>query len=343
MKKLMKNSKAHIFFIVLGFNLVMIGGCLSQIPFEEDDSSHSELLEEEQCITPLKRLSMSVAPNGISTTSDGSLFAVTTGSIFLFNNEAELLWTKKGIGGNNTYILSNGSAVLAESYNHEEPWKSTIVKLDSQGNTLWERQTGLIGFDGLAVTPDGSFVAVGATAAVKKGHLMLFDGDGNRLWDHQIDGRIETVAVSVTGYVVAGPRNKHIYVYDVSGQQIFDYPANSSYDSQDTAIAPDEQFFLFGSEHAYLNCYTLHGKLLWQSKVGPLCNIRISENGEYIVVGTSSSALILLDRNGTILWKKKVTDAFFIEEVAISAKLCVYCHKCTGRGIPSPAVHICLQ
>ncbi|MBU7048412.1 MAG: hypothetical protein HXS54_18425 [Theionarchaea archaeon] len=143
---------------------------------------------------------------------------------------------------------------------------------------------------------------------------------GTDFWNHQIDGRIETVAVSSSGYVVAGPRNMHIYVYDVNGQQIFDYLANSSYDSQDTAIAPDEQFFLFGSERAYLDCYTFDGELLWQSKVGPLCNIRISQDGEYIVVGTSMSTLVLLDRNGSILWKKKVTNAFFIEEVAISAK-----------------------
>lgn len=275
---------------------------------------------EYQCVTPIQEVSLNVSPDGISSNSDGSLFGVATefGIISLFNNRGEILWRREGIGSRYALLLKNGEALLAESYNKEEDWKSTIVKFDSQGNKLWERQTGLIGLDGLAAAPDGSYIAVGATDKEEKGHLMLFDEDGNKLWDHQIDGRIETVAVSKSGYVAAGPRDMYVYVYDVNGDQIFTYFAGSYYDTQDTAIAPDEKFFLFGSEHKYLNCYTFRGEPLWQREVGPLCNICISADGEYIAVSTASSTLYLLDRNGTILWGKKVTDAFFIEEVAIS-------------------------
>jgi outer membrane protein assembly factor BamB len=148
---------------------------------------------------------------------------------------------------------------------------------------------------------------------------MLFDQDGNMSWSHQIDGRIETVAVSTSGYVVAGPRDMHIYVYNRDGELIFTYVTNSYFDSQDVVIAPDEKFFLFGSEHKYLNCYTFNGELLWQSEVGPICNVRISADGEYIAVGTNNSRLLLLDKDGNILWEKKVTDDNFIDEVAISA------------------------
>jgi outer membrane protein assembly factor BamB len=193
-----------------------------------------------------------------------------------------------------------------------------LVKLDSDGNTVWKREIGLIGLDGLAVTPDGSFVVVGATDEEKKGHLMLFDRDGNELWEHQIDGRIETVAVSKSGYVVAGPRDRYIYLYDKDGELVFKHFAGSYYSARDVAIAPDETYFLFGSEHRYLSCYTLEGDLLWQREVGPLYNIRISTDGECIVVGTSRSTLFFFDRNGGKLWDKKVTDAFFIDEIAIS-------------------------
>jgi outer membrane protein assembly factor BamB len=148
---------------------------------------------------------------------------------------------------------------------------------------------------------------------------MLFDQDGNTLWSHQIDGRIETVAVSTSGYVVAGPRDMYIYVYNRHGELIFTYATNSYFDSQDVVIAPDEKVFLFGSEHKYLNCYTFNGERLWQSEVGPICNVRISTDGEYIAVGTNNSRLLLLDKDGNILWEKKVTDTNFIYEVAISA------------------------
>ena len=313
MNKKIWNMKVKSVLMVV--TLTAIGGCLVQ----EDPFKEIIFGNMEQCITPIRKISLHVSPGGISTTEDGSSFGVAGGDIYLFNNDGELLWTREGVGSTYALLLSDGIALLAESYNKEESWKSTIVKLDSQGNTLWERQTGLIGLDGLAVVPDGSFIAVGATDQEKKGHLMLFDQDGNKLWDHQIDGRIETVAVSKNGYVVAGPRDRYIYLYDRNGELIFEYFANSDYDIQDTAIASDETFFLFGSEHKYLNCYTLKGDLLWQKETGSLCNIRISADGEYIAVGTADSTLFLFDKNGNKLWGKKVTDAFYIEEVAISA------------------------
>jgi WD40 repeat protein len=302
-------------FVVLG--LCLVQSCIRQ----EDLFRPADPEITHQCVNPIREISASVSPGGISTTSDGSVSGVagTFGIISLFNNKGEVLWTREGIGSAYAFLTSNGTSLLVESYNKEESWKSTIIKLDSQGNTLWERQTGLIGLDGLAVTPDGSFIAVGATDEEKKGHLMLFNGEGTKLWDHQIDGRIETVAVSKTGYVVAGPRDMYIYIYTCNGELIFTYAANNFYDSQDVAISPDEAFFLFGSQHKFLNCYTLHGEFLWQKEVGPLCNIRISTDGQYIAVGTSNSNLFLFSKNGNDLWGKKVTDAFFINEMSISA------------------------
>jgi WD40 repeat protein len=293
--------------------LCILGGCIEQ----------HELFEPEipdQCVTPLQKISTSVSPGGISTIHDGSLFGVATRfeGVCLFTNHGRLLWTDEGTGSTYAILLNNGAALLAESYNKEDSSRSTIIKFDPKGKVLWERQTGLIGLDGLAATEDGSFIAVGAVDEEKKGHLMLFGQDGDKAWDHQIDGRIETVAVSKSGYVVSGPRDRYIYLYNLNGDLIFTYLANSIFDSQDVAIAPDESFFLFGSEHQYLNCYSLQGGLLWKRDIGPLCNISISADSGYIAVGTSNSTLYLFDRDGNQLWGKKATDANFISEVSIS-------------------------
>jgi outer membrane protein assembly factor BamB len=286
----------------------------------------------EQCVTPLQKVPIYVAPNGISTIPDGTLFGIADGDVSLLNYKGEIFLTKEGIGSRYALLLDNGKALLAESYNKEESWKSTIIKFDSEGNILWERQTGLIGLDGLAVTPDGSFIAVGATDEEYNGHLMLFDHDGNKLWDNHINGRsggvtvsktdrisgrIETVAVSKSGYVAAGPRDQYIYLYNRFGELIFTYHANSYYSAQDTAIAPDETYFLFGSERTYLNCYTLHGELLWQKEVGPICTIKISQDSECIAGGTGNGGLFLLDRNGHQLWSKKASFTF-VDKITIS-------------------------
>jgi outer membrane protein assembly factor BamB len=294
--------------------LFMAGGCT----LKEKDPVRQIMLDSlENCVTPAEKVPIYVTPNGIFTNSDGSLFGVAEGNVYLVSNKGEILLKTENLGSSYAFLIDNGKTVLGESYNGEESWESSIFILDSKGNILWERKTGLLGLDGLAVTSDGSFIAAGATDKEKKGHIMLFDQDGNVLWNHQIDGRIETVAVSKSGYVVAGPRDQYIYLYDRRGELLFTYYAKSYYSAQDTAMSPDESYFLFGSERRYLNCYTLQGESLWQEEVGPLCSIRVSQDAEYIAVGTTNGDLILLNRNGSVLWNKKVSITY-VSEITIS-------------------------
>jgi outer membrane protein assembly factor BamB len=300
--------------LILGLCLV---GCIQQ-DFVRPPASEPI----EQCVTPLFVCTpFTTLPNAISMTSDGSLIAVihTFEGVYLFDPSGDIIWSTDTIGGRFPLITKNGHYLIAQIRRQTEEDPFFLAKIDREANIIWKREIGLIGLDGLAVTPDGSFIAVGATDKEKNGHVMLFDHNGNKLWDHQIDGRVETVAVSKSGYVVAGPRDECIYVYNYSGELIFTYPAKSIFDSQDTAIAPDETYFLFGSEHTYINCYNLLGELLWQKEMGPLCTICISQDSEYIAVGTSNSRLFLFDRHGNKLWEKKVTDAYFVHEVSISA------------------------
>ena len=309
-----KNMKKGSMLIIFGFCL--IHGCLQQEDMPEPVTPTPQV--RSQCVTPIQSISLSVSSGGISTIPDGSLFGVATnfGVIYLFNSKGDSLWSREGIGSRYALLLDKGNAMLVGDYNKEESWKSTIVKFDSQGNVLWERQTGLIGSDGLAVTPDGSFIAVGATDEEKKGHLMLFDGDGNKLWDHQIDGIISEVAVSTSGYVFAGPRDRYIYVYDQYGELIFTYFTGRQYDPQSFCIAPDESFFLFNSERKYLNCCTFEGEFLWQKEVGDLSNVEMSPDGEYIVA-VLFRKLLFLDKYGNELWSKKVSSAW-VDHLAFS-------------------------
>ena len=219
---------------------------------------------------------------------------------------------------------------VAESYNKEEQWKSTIVLFDKNGNVMWETQIGLIGVNGLSMSPSGLFIGVGATDINKDGHIYLFNGEGKKLWDFQVDGRIEAVAVSENGYVAAAPRDEYIYAFNREGEHIFTHYAGNPYTSQDVATVPDEGYFLFGSQNTKVHSYTLEGELLWIRDVGPVSSIATSHDSEYILLGTSLHTLYLLDREGTILWEKTVTDVFFVDDIAISGhgEYCVWvCRK----------------
>jgi outer membrane protein assembly factor BamB len=312
MYKRMWNTRIKVTVILAA---LLVAGCISK---ENDPIKQIFSKPLEHCVTPIREVSVDVSPHGISTTPDGSLFGVATGDALLFDNKGELLWKRESIGSSYVLPLDNGKNVLTSRYNSKEHWKSSIISLDSEGNILWERETGLIGDDGLAATPDGSFIAVGATDQEKNGHLILFNKDGTKLWDHQIDGIIETVAVSKSGYVAAGPRDHYIYLFDCKGELIFRYFTRNYYDPEDTVIAPDETYFLFSSEGNWLNCYTLEGELVWQKEVGPICTIEISADSEYIALGTTNSRVLLLDRHGGLLWDKKVTSDDYVIEIAIS-------------------------
>jgi outer membrane protein assembly factor BamB len=300
--------------------LVLLILCLFQGCIWQDLISPPSPEAPENCVTPLYKDSpFSTRPNGISMTSDGSLIVVrhTFDGTYLFNPLGTVIWVDDAMGWS-PIISKDGTHIVAQIRRKSDDDPFHLVKTDCNGDIIWNQEIGLIGLDGLAVTPDASFVAVGYMDSSLQGYLTLFDRDGTPQWTHQIDGRIETVAVSKSGYVVAGPRDRYIYLYNLSGDLIFTYFANSIFDSQDVAIAPDESFFLFGSEHQYLNCYSLQGELLWKRDIGPLCNISISADNEYIAVGTSNSTLYLFDRDGNQLWGKKATDAYFISEVSIS-------------------------
>jgi outer membrane protein assembly factor BamB len=273
----------------------------------------------EQCVTPIYNSPFDVRPDGISMTSDGSLIAVlhTMEGIYLFDLSGDVVWSSNDFGGRLPMITKDGKYLITQIRRRTKEDPFFLAKVRADGYTTWKREIGLIGLDGLSMTPDGSFIAVGYVDQDKKGYVTLFDHDGNTLWDHQINGRIETVAVSKSGYVVAGPRDQYIYLYNLSGELIFTYHANSHYSVQDTAIAPDETYFLFGSDHTYINCYTLSGELLWQKEVGPICTIKISQDSEYIAGGTGNGGLFLFDRNGNQSWNKKASFTF-VDKITIS-------------------------
>ncbi|MBU7028831.1 MAG: hypothetical protein HXS48_17990 [Theionarchaea archaeon] len=314
MNKKMWNMKVKGVLILIAF--VVIVGCLIQ-----EDPFRQIIVENlEQCVTPLCIYSsFNVRPGGISMTSDGSLIAArhTMGGVYLFNIPSEVVWSNDNFGGQCPMITKDGSYLITQirRLTAEEPF--FLVKADQNGSIIWKKEIDLSGIDALSMTPDASFVALGYVDQDEKGHLILFDQDGNKLWDHQIDGRIETVAVSKSGYVVAGPQDRYIYVYDRNGELIFKYFTGSWYDPQNAAIAPDETFFLFVSEHKYLNCHTLEGRFLWQKEVGDLCNLQMSADGEYIAAATFGE-LFLFDESGNELWSK-VVSSVCIREIAISA------------------------
>ncbi|MBC7921628.1 MAG: T9SS type A sorting domain-containing protein [Ferruginibacter sp.] len=139
-----------------------------------------------------------------------------------YDNLASVVVTADG-----GYLLA-GSADLGISGDKTQAGRGGndywIVKLDGQGNKVWDRTLGGDNYDDLAsvvATPDGGYLLAGASLSGRGGDktqaskgvsdywLVKLDGHGNQEWDRTLGGnrddRLSAVVVAADGgYLVAG-------------------------------------------------------------------------------------------------------------------------------------------
>jgi hypothetical protein len=219
------------------------------------------------------------------------------------DNKGNLLWDKIfGVGSaydrTNSLIQTTdgGYAIVGEIYSKgaggTDFW---LLKLDKEGNLLWDRTYGGGGNDmamSLIQTTDGGYAILGETSSKGAGGLdfwiIKLDKQGNLLWDKTFGGSDEETAKSLIqttdgGYAVAG--------------DTYSYGAGK-YDTW--VIKLDEK-----GNKIWGKIYGGH-KSDWASSL-----IQTSE-GEYVVAGYTGSFgagksdgwLIKLDNQGNLLWDR---------------------------------------
>jgi hypothetical protein len=173
--------------------------------------------------------------NMVALTSDGGYaFAGTNngGSCVLrIDSAGNVVWRKIYLPSNGYFIIisqaSDGGFVLGgeismrQTIDTDEAW---IMKLDSAGNTLWQKAFGegsnyIDYLASLSPTSDGGYVAAGygycsnsgfCTGSANRAWLFKIDGGGNMVWHRLYGGPQEDdVFLSVqqtsdSGYIVAG-------------------------------------------------------------------------------------------------------------------------------------------
>ncbi|UCG61129.1 MAG: hypothetical protein JSV52_12485 [Candidatus Zixiibacteriota bacterium] len=113
--------------------------------------------------------------------------------------------------------VSDGTALL---------WDVFVLRLDAQGNLLWQKifggEGGDAGYDAVA-TPDGGLLVVGGTGsfggAGEGVYLVRIDADGNLLWQKTYPGMRGTsiIATSDGGYAITG----EIGIWCVGASDVF--------------------------------------------------------------------------------------------------------------------------
>ncbi|MBU1821505.1 MAG: PKD domain-containing protein, partial [Bacteroidetes bacterium] len=248
--------------------------------------------------------------------------------------QPSIQWDKT-LGGNDSDVLRSllqtadggyllgGNSVSGISGEKSEASRGIVdywlVRLDKNGNKLWDKSLGGSGSDvalSLAQTVDGGYVLGGVSNSVKSGEksedsrggidywVVKLDANGNKLWDKTIGGSGNEILWSLVqtsdgGYVLGGGSE--------SGKS-----GEKSEDSR-------------GGQDYWVVKLDAEGNVLWDRTLGgslfdDLKSIQQTTDGGYMLGGTSISGIsgekseasrgsadywvVKLDANGNKLWDK---------------------------------------
>ncbi|GAB3713817.1 hypothetical protein GCM10027592_53320 [Spirosoma flavus] len=281
---------------------------------------------------------------GYTSSTDGDVTGQHGGGDFWvvkLDAQGNLLW-QKTLGGTQSEVpwaikaTSDGGVVVA-GYTQSTDGDVTgnkgtsdfwVVKLDAQGNLLWQKTLGGTGIDqayGLTTTSDEGVVVAGYTQSTNgdvtgtRGNrdfwVVKLDAQGNLLWQKTLGGTGSDAASGITttsdgGLVVVGYTSSTNG--DVTGQH--------------------------GGADFWVVKLDAQGNLLWQKTLGGTgydyaSSIATSSDGGLVVAGTIESTngdvtgnhgdydmwVVKLDAQGSLLWQKTLGGSDYDESYALTA------------------------
>ena len=205
-----------------------------------------------------------------------------------------------------------------------------IVKLDSNGNKVWDKTIGGNGNDilwSLQQTTDGGYIVAGESESDlsgdksenKKGYsdfwLVKLDANGNKIWDKTIGGNLEDMLPFVSqtadgGFIVAGTSRS-----DISGDK----------------SEPNKGTLSFATDDFWVLKTDANGNVLWDRTIGGNNNdivysVHQTADGGYLLGGNSHSGIsgdksennqnfdfwiVKLSNNGSKLWDRTIGGSSF--------------------------------
>ena len=277
----------------------------------------------------------------IQTTSDGgALVAGQSDSfdplpymwILKLNSAGLILWQKTyGTGVSPAHSIlptSDGGSIVATSRIIFQGGISAdlwILKLDSSGNTQWQKMYHGDDHDyaySIQATSDGGYIVAGKTESFGAGDydfwVLKLDSDGDAMWQKTFGGTDEDIANSVQatsdgGYIVAGTTSSFgagfadIWILKLEPDGDIEWQKTYGGDSADNAksilITSDGGYIVAGSTSSsgggfFYNYWILKldssGNIQWQQTYGgagsdEASSIQITSDAGYIVAGSTVS------------------------------------------------------
>jgi cysteine-rich repeat protein len=213
------------------------------------------------------------------------------------------------------YIAAGG--IWGNNASYYAAW---IVKMNSTGDTVWQKTFGGVSSDYMAYsikqTPDGGYIAAGQNSldsydADIDFWVVRLDSSGNKIWektygdDYYSEGARDILATQDGGYLIGGSTtydyyNSWLVKIDSSGNKMWARTSGSSdyYDfTYSVAPANDGSYITAGStrhdNNIFMNKIGAGGNQIWSKTLGwadqteNATSIKPTSDGGYIVAGES--------------------------------------------------------
>ena len=188
-----------------------------------------------------------------------------------------------------------------------------------QQRSLWQYNTNGTA-NAVAISSDGSIVAVGVQTGTKSGEVLLFNRAGSLLWSRTIDRAISSISISdnasyivASGFQLIGSagmvyENGAVYYFGRDGTQLWNYTTSPDVYSRDfpppifgSHLSNDGSRVIVQTPFSVV-CLDQHGKMLWNynGTSGNLIHVAASSDASHVAV--TDTQLRLLSGQGRILW-----------------------------------------
>ena len=249
-----------------------------------------------------------------------------TFGVALISLEGEILWQKElGLMGPSS-IGASDELLVAGSV---EGKNNILWAFSKTGNVLWTYNH-FARINQVLVSPDGSCVIFNDYV-----HSVNCVRDGDRIWSHDV-GRVSTgytnrvlAFAPDNSYLVYGSEKgyRRIVATTPDGDELWSRPLEGPL--QSVIITEDSEYILAGSFGTVYK-FTREGTLVWENSVGiNMEYLAITPDADYIAAGSSGppSTLIVLNRNGEVLWKARSFDTIFAVAISLDGSYVAFSNR----------------